>query len=52
MNPFDLTDAELEDLADVTPEDVAEAVAFWEAHAPEDDKGLIEAVPPAKEGDE
>lgn len=40
-----LTDADLDAMAEVTPDDVAEALEFWEQNAPEDSKGLLDAEP-------
>lgn len=37
------TDAELEQLAQVTPADIEEAGAFWRANAPKRYQGLLDA---------
>jgi hypothetical protein len=42
---LDWTDAELDDLADVGPADVADAVAAWKRDAPPVLRGLIDAEP-------
>jgi hypothetical protein len=45
MSAFDMTDEELDALAEITEEDIEEAAAFWEAHAPEELAGLLDAEP-------
>lgn len=40
-----LTDAELDEMAEVTPEDVAEALEFWEQNAPEEYRDLLDSEP-------
>lgn len=40
-----LSDADLDDMAEITDEDIAEASEFWEEHAPAEFESLIEAEP-------
>jgi hypothetical protein len=42
---LDWTDAELDDLADVGPADIADAAAAWKRDAPPALRGLIDAEP-------
>jgi uncharacterized protein YdaT len=41
--PLELTDEQLDQLAQVTPIDIEKAKAFWRAHAPEEFKDLLDA---------
>lgn len=41
--PLELTDAELEALAEVTEEDIAEAKKLWRKEAPAEFKNLLDA---------
>ncbi|MBU6429355.1 MAG: hypothetical protein KGR26_10115 [Cyanobacteria bacterium REEB65] len=43
------SDQDLERLSEVSQWDINKARAYWEEHAPEDAKGLIEAEPEAPE---
>ena len=42
--PLPLTDKQLTELAQVTEEDIAEAVKFWRENAPEEFETLLDAV--------
>lgn len=41
--PLDLTDAQLDQLAEVTPTDIEKAKVLWRTHAPEETKTLLDA---------
>lgn len=43
--PADLTDAELDELAEITPEDVADAQRAWRADARPKVRDLLDAKP-------
>jgi hypothetical protein len=42
--PLPLSDADLDALATITPEDVRKAREFWKRHAPEEFKDLLEPI--------
>ena len=48
--PLELTEEQLEILAQITPSDIEKAKAFWRAHAPAEFADLLDAQP--KEDDE
>lgn len=41
--PLDLTDEQLDELAQITPTDIEKAKALWRAHAPEEFQDLLDA---------
>lgn len=41
--PLDLTDEQLDQLAEVTPADIEKAKVFWRTHAPEKFRDLLDA---------
>jgi hypothetical protein len=41
--PLELTDEQLEELAQVSPADIEKAKALWRAHAPEEFRDLLDA---------
>jgi hypothetical protein len=41
--PLDLTDEQLDQLAEVMPADIERAKVFWRANAPEEFKDLLDA---------
>lgn len=41
--PLDLTDEQLDELAEVTPADIVRAKVFWRTHAPEEFEDLLDA---------
>jgi hypothetical protein len=41
--PLELTDEQLDQLAEVTPTDIEKAKLFWRAHAPDEFKTLLDA---------
>ena len=41
--PLELTDEQLDQLAQVTPTDIEKAKVFWRAHAPEELQDLLDA---------
>lgn len=41
--PLDLSDEQLDQLAQVTPADIERAKVFWRAHAPAEFKTLLDA---------
>ena len=43
--PLQLTDEQLEELAQIMPADIEKARAFWRAHAPEGFEDLLDAQP-------
>lgn len=47
-----LTDADLEAMAEVSPEDIDETNAFWKRNAREDFKDILDSEPDEGEGDE
>lgn len=47
-----LTDADIEAMAEISPEDIDAANAFWKEHAPEDFKDILDSEPDDTEGDE
>lgn len=47
--PLQLTDEQLDQLAEVTPGDIEKAKAFWRAHAPAEFERLLDAQPVEEE---
>ena len=43
--PLELTDEQLDQLAEVTPADIEKTKVFWRTHAPEKFKDLLDAEP-------
>jgi hypothetical protein len=41
--PLELSDEQLDQLAEVTPTDIEKAKVFWRTHAPEEFKTLLDA---------
>lgn len=41
--PLELTDEQLDQLAEVTPTDIEKAKVFWRTHAPKEFKTLLDA---------
>ncbi len=43
--PLDLSDEELDDLSEISPQDIAEAQAAWRRDAPPEFRDLLDAKP-------
>ncbi|MGH9426028.1 MAG: hypothetical protein ACRD2L_06975 [Terriglobia bacterium] len=50
--PLQLTDEQLDQLAEVTPGDIEKAKAFWRSHAPAEFADLLDAETMEDEDDE